>query len=84
VANLGNLNERAVALDRVRPLAAALTETGIATRNLECRRLGNDGGGWPGTFQDVSQGTDYLRQIARENRLDLNRVGRMSLWQGVC
>jgi acetyl esterase/lipase len=88
VAKLGNLNERAVALDLVRPLATALTETGIATWNLEYRRLGNAGGGWPGTFQDVSQGTDYLRQIARENRLDLNRVvvmghsagGHLAMW----
>ena len=88
VAKLGNLNERAVALDLVRPLAAALTETGIATWNLEYRRLGNAGGGWPGTFQDVSQGTDYLGQIARENRLDLNRVvvmghsagGHLAMW----
>src|ERR1043166_8512394 len=74
VAKLGNLDERAVALDLVRPLAAALTEAGIATWNLEYRRLGNAGGGWPGTFQDVAHGTDYLRHIARENRLDLNRV----------
>ena len=88
VAKLGNLDERAVALDLVRPLAASLTEAGIATWNLEYRRLGNAGGGWPGTFEDVAHGTDYLRNIARENRLDLNRVvaighsagGHLAMW----
>src|ERR1051325_10933097 len=48
VAKLGNLDERAVALDLVRPLAASLTEAGIATWNLEYRRLGKAGGGWAG------------------------------------
>src|SRR4051794_28160632 len=37
-------------------LCAALAEAGIATWNLEYRRLGNQGGGWPGTFQDVAAG----------------------------
>src|SRR5262245_7970112 len=49
VAKLGNLDERAVALDNMRPAAAALTDAGIATWNIEYRRLGNPGGGWPGT-----------------------------------
>ena len=40
VAKLGNMDERAVALDNMRPLAAALTEAGIATWNVEYRRLG--------------------------------------------
>ena len=88
VAKLGNLDERAVALDLLRPMAAALTEAGIATWNIEYRRIGNDGGGWPGTFQDVANGADHLRKIARENQLDLDRVvsmghsagGHLALW----
>jgi len=32
---------------------AALKKIGIATWNIEYRRLGNPGGGWPGTFEDV-------------------------------
>src|SRR5438128_11166466 len=35
-------------------LCAALTGVGIATWNIEYRRLGNPGGGWPGTFEDVA------------------------------
>ena len=31
-------------------LCAALTGKGIATWNLEYRRVGNPGGGWPGTL----------------------------------
>jgi acetyl esterase/lipase len=88
VAKLGNLDERAVALDLLRPMADELTKMGIATWNIEYRRLGTAGGGWPGTFEDVARGTDYLRKIAHENRLDLNRVvamghsagGHLAIW----
>jgi acetyl esterase/lipase len=45
LAQLGELDRRAVALDNMRPLAAALAEAGIATWNIEYRRLGNEGGG---------------------------------------
>src|SRR5262245_17925488 len=74
VAKLGNMDERAVAMDNMRPLAAALTEAGIATWNVEYRRLGNAGGGWPGTFQDVALAADFIRTLARANELDLARV----------
>lgn len=87
-AKLGGLDERAVALDLVRPMAADLTANGFATWNIEYRRLGNDGGGWPGTFQDVAAGADHLRKIAEKHRLDLTRVvavghsagGHFALW----
>ena len=88
VAKLGKLDDRAIALDLVRPIAADLTANGFATWNLEYRRLGNDGGGWPGTFQDIAAGADHLRQIAAKNQLDLTRVvavghsagGHFALW----
>ncbi len=65
------MDERAVAVDNMRPVAAALTEAGIATWNVEYRRLGNAGGGWPGTFQDVAHAADFLRTLAKGNDLDL-------------
>lgn len=37
-------------------LCAALAQNGIATASLEYRRVGNPGGGWPGTFDDVVAG----------------------------
>ncbi|PYX31630.1 MAG: alpha/beta hydrolase [Acidobacteria bacterium] len=88
LAKIGNMDERAVALDNMRPLAAALTEQGIATWNVEYRRLGNDGGGWPGTFRDVASATDFLRTMAAEHQLDLTRVvaighsagGHLAMW----
>lgn len=69
-------------------LAAWFTEHGVATWTIEYRRLGDDGGGWPGTFLDVAAATDALRDIAPKSRLDLNRVyaaghsagGQLALW----
>src|SRR5215510_4011646 len=88
VAKLGNLDPRAVAMDNMRPLASALTEAGIATWNIEYRRLDNDGGGWPGTFQDVAHAADFLRSLQRDHQLDLARVisighsagGHLAMW----
>jgi acetyl esterase/lipase len=47
-------------------LCAALTAHGIATANLEYRRVGNPGGGWPGTFADVRAAYQFLLQNARQ------------------
>jgi len=70
------------------PMADALKEHGIATWNIEYRRLGQPGGGWPNTYLDVSRAVDHLRKIASEHRLDLNRVvivghsagGHLAMW----
>jgi len=67
---------------------AALTRKGVATCNLEYRRAGNPGGGWPGTFDDVRAGWHFLKTIATEQGLDLARVvvaghsagGHLALW----
>lgn len=74
LAKLGTLDPRAVAIDNMRPMAAALNAAGIATWNIEYRRLGDEGGGWPGTFRDVAAGADFLRTLAPGNSLDLKRV----------
>jgi len=55
-------------------VSAALAEAGVATWNIEYRRVGNAGGGWPGTAEDAARATDYLREIAGKYSLDLNRV----------
>src|SRR2546423_15012853 len=54
-------------------LSAALTAKGIATANLEFRRGGNAGRGWPGTFSDVRGGNHFLRQNAQKIRVDARR-----------
>jgi len=82
------MDPRAVAIDNMRPMAAALTEAGVATWNIEYRRVGNAGGGWPGTFRDVAAGADMVRALARDHALDLKRVitighsagGHFALW----
>lgn len=70
------------------PLADALKGEGIATWNLEYRRIGDPGGGWPGTYLDVGSGVDHLRGVAESRSLDLNRVvvvghsagGHLAMW----
>src|SRR5262249_53960804 len=42
---------------------AALTTRGVATWNVEYRRVGDKGGGWPGTFADVVNGYRFLSKI---------------------
>src|SRR2546427_6036545 len=55
-------------------VCAALTAKGLATWNLEYRRVGNPGGGWPGTFEDIRNGHRFLPQIAKRYNLDPARV----------
>jgi len=74
-----------------RALAGALAKEGFAVWNIEYRRVGDSGGGWPGTFVDVAHGADYLRTLAKDKPLDLSRVtamghsagGHLALWLAV-
>lgn len=69
-------------------LAGWLTDRGVATWTIEFRRIGDKGGGWPGTFLDVAQATDFVRQLAKDHPLDVKRVyaaghsagGHLALW----
>jgi acetyl esterase/lipase len=75
-------------LGHVGPVAAALTAAGFATWTIEYRRLGDAGGGWPGTLEDVGRALGALREIAKTRPLDLDRVltlghsagGHLALW----
>lgn len=55
-------------------LCAALTAKGLATWNVEYRRVGNAGGGWPGTFEDVRNAYRFLPQLARRYPLDSAKI----------
>jgi acetyl esterase/lipase len=55
-------------------LCAALTASGLATANLEYRRVGNAGGGWPGTFADIRSAYQFLLQHADAEHLDRERI----------
>src|SRR5260370_13812544 len=61
-------------LKEVEHLCEAVTRQGLATWSLEYRRIGNPGGGWPGTLDDVRTGAAHLEKIATERSLDLKRV----------
>ncbi len=43
-------------LAHANPFCAALAAKGIAVASVEYRRVGQHGGGWPGSFQDVQAG----------------------------
>ena len=55
-------------------LCAALTANGIATANIEYRRVGNAGGGWPGTFADIRAVYQFLIQNASKYDFDVRRI----------
>lgn len=53
-------------------LCAALAKAGIATWNIEYRRVGNAGGGWPGTFEDVRAAYHLL--LSQKTETDASRI----------
>ena len=57
-------------LDHAGHLCAALTSKGIATSNLEYRRVGNEGGAWPNTFADIRSAYNFLLQNTHHHNLD--------------
>jgi acetyl esterase/lipase len=68
--------------------AEDLRQHGFAVWNVEFRRLGEPGGGYPGSFEDVASAVDWLRKLAKADRLDLSNViavghsagGHLALW----
>src|SRR5437660_1575635 len=70
----GGYWRRRYGLDVMHALAADLRDAGVAAWNLEYRRVGSPGGGWPGTFEDVAAGADALLAHAAAHGLDARRV----------
>ena len=77
-----------IGLEYAGNLCAALAAEGIASWNLEYRRIGETKGGWPMTFEDVAAGADFAATLAAKTTLDLNRVitmghsagGHLAMW----
>jgi acetyl esterase/lipase len=76
-------------LKHAQPAAAALASEGYVVWLPEYRRLGDAGGGWPGTFDDVGTAIDHLRALAKKYpQVDTTRVilaghsagGQLALW----
>jgi acetyl esterase/lipase len=85
----GGFWQSAYDLEHTGLLCADLTGRGIVTCNLEYRRIGNPGGGWPGTFQDISLASYRIPEILNSDpRVDLTRTavmghsagGHLALW----
>lgn len=55
-------------------LCHALRASGVATFNVEYRRVGNSGGGWPGTFDDVRAAYRFVRQEQAKFNLDVDHL----------
>jgi len=74
--------------EQLRHLGADLAARGVAVWSIGYRRADEQGGGYPGTYQDVAAGFDHLRQLKEIYPLDLNRVvavghsagGHLALW----
>jgi acetyl esterase/lipase len=81
--------------DPMRPIARHLARNGYAVLNVEYRRLGEQGAGWPGTFLDAVDGVALAGRPLRVGRmpadstvLDASRVaivghcsgGHLALW----
>jgi acetyl esterase/lipase len=75
-------------LDMMAYAAEDLRQHGIAVWNVEYRRLGEEGGGYPGTFEDIANAVDWLRKLADVKKLNLGKVvavghsagGHLALW----
>ncbi len=71
----------------MRGVAGDLRRRGVAAWNVEYRRVGRHGGGWPMTFDDVGAAIDLLAELG-DPRLDLGEVsvighsagGQLAIW----
>jgi acetyl esterase/lipase len=69
-------------------IAADLARRGYAVWNVEYRKLGEAGAGYPGTFLDIADAIDRIRGEARRYHLNPRRVvavghsagGHLTLW----
>jgi acetyl esterase/lipase len=59
--------------DLMEPMAVALAHAGVATWNVEYRRLGS-GGGVPQTVDDVAAAIDHLTRISSERGIALGPI----------
>ena len=79
---------RAYGVDHVAGIAESLRRDGFAVFAAEYRRVGEEGAGAPGTFDDVRVAFDSLQALAPRHSLDAERVilmghsagGQLALW----
>lgn len=85
----GGCWQSAIADRRLMDWAAAdLRDRGFAVWNIDYRGVDREGGGYPGTFQDVAAAADLMRDHGHDLGLNLSRVvavghsagGHLALW----
>ncbi|MFT7244153.1 MAG: acetyl esterase/lipase [Candidatus Azotimanducaceae bacterium] len=70
--------------DHIRPLATALAERGLAVLSVEYRRIGDTGGGWPGTFDDLDAVLEAALKLNHPAIIAAGHSagGHLALWLG--
>ena len=72
-------------LDHIRALASKLMDSGYAVWSTEYRRVGDVGGGWPGTFEDIADSLNYTDKLLNINQrakfvMGHSAGGHLALW----
>src|SRR6266508_2585042 len=62
------------------PLAADLAGRGHPVAMIEYRRVGHDGGGWPGTLDDVAAAIAAVPELDRPIVMGHSAGGHLALW----
>ena len=65
----GGCWSNAYGVDHALPMAAALSDMGLDVWAAEYRRVGDEGGGWPGSLDDVKSAIRYVTQNTGESPL---------------
>ncbi|MDO6693405.1 alpha/beta hydrolase [Aliiglaciecola sp. 3_MG-2023] len=55
-------------------LTSALADNGFMVWSLEYRRVGDEGGGWPGTFEDIQRGIQFILSQHKHLNFDPKRI----------
>ena len=74
---------------QILPVVVDLLSLGIAVYNVDYRRVGEEGGGWPGTFADVAAAVDTM--VGIDPAVDAERIvlvghsagGHLATWAGL-
>ena len=65
-------------------LCGAVTASGLTTANIEYRRIGEQGGGWPGTFDDIQAALQCAKSHHGSGKTALvvghSAGGHLALW----
>lgn len=78
-------------VDLMHLMANSLKENGFVVWNIEYRRLGHAGGGYPGTFTDIADAADFLSVIGPQFNLPQSQTiaaghsagGHLATWLSV-